>query len=258
MKEPPRETSPRREAIVVALDGPAGAGKSTVARKVAEALGFTLLDTGALYRTVALACRRTGVSFDDAAGATSVAERLVQDRRMVLEKVETAAGGRATTDMRIRLDGELVGDTIRTAEISMGASTVSAIGGVRTALLDVQRDFVRHSSGVRGLVCEGRDIGTVIFPDADVKIFLTASVDERARRRHPELLAKDPAITLEQTRAAVIARDAQDEGRAVAPLRKADDAIVVDSTGGQVEETVARILALVEARLAARDGEGAR
>ena len=230
----------RNRAIVVALDGPAGAGKSTIARRTAQALEFTLLDTGALYRVVALACEREGVSWNEEQAATAVAERLVREGRMRLEPTQGSG-------MRILLDGADVGGLIRTPSISMGASTVSAIGGVRTALLDVQRDFVK---GVRGLVCEGRDIGTVIFPDADVKIFLTASVDERAQRRHGEFLAKDPTMTLAQTKAAVIARDAQDENRKVAPLRRADDAIVVDSTGADVEDTVAKVIALVRQKLA--------
>jgi cytidylate kinase len=226
-------------AIVVALDGPAGAGKSTIARRTAQALSFTLLDTGALYRVVALACERAGVSWNDEQAATTVAEGLVRQERMRLEPTEGFS-------MRILLDGADVSGLIRTPSISMGASTVSAIGGVRHALLDVQRDFAK---GVRGLVCEGRDIGTVIFPDADVKIFLTASVDERAQRRHGEFLAKDPTMTLEQTKAAVVARDAQDENRKVAPLRRAEDAIVVDSTGADIEATVAKVIALVRARL---------
>ncbi|MEO7092814.1 MAG: (d)CMP kinase [Polyangiales bacterium] len=226
-------------AIVVALDGPAGAGKSTIARRTAQALGFTLLDTGALYRVVALACEREGVPWNEDA-ATAVAERLVRENRMRLEPTEGSG-------MRILLDGVDVSALIRTPSISMGASTVSAVGGVRHALLDVQRDFAK---GVRGLVCEGRDIGTVIFPHADVKIFLTASVDERAQRRHGEFLAKDATMTLDQTRQAVIERDAQDENRKVAPLRRADDAVVVDSTGSDLEATVEKVIALVREKLA--------
>ncbi len=233
-------------AFIVALDGPAGAGKSTIARRVAQAMGFTLLDTGAIYRTVALACERASVPFDDPR-ATGIAEALVTGERMVLLRG-------AETGMKILLDGVEVGEAIRTPTISMGASTVSATPGVRNALLDVQRRFAR--GGTTGLVAEGRDIGTVIFPDADLKIFLTASVDERARRRHGELLGKpkaDPTMTFEKTRADVMARDKQDESRAVAPLRQADDAVVVDSTGAEVDTTVGRVLALVRTRLQARD-----
>jgi cytidylate kinase len=151
--------------------------------------------------------------------------------------------------MRVRLDGEPIGQEIRTPSISMGASTVSAIAGVRTALLDLQRDF---ANGVQGLVAEGRDIGTVIFPDADVKLFLTATVEERAKRRHAEFLARDPAFTFERTLEAVIARDRQDETRAVAPLRRASDAIVVDSTGLTPDATADRALSIVRAKLGAR------
>ena len=234
------EASREERAFVVAVDGPAGAGKSTVARNVAQTLGFTLLDTGAIYRTVALACERAAVSWKDEAAATELTRKLVARGAMKLVPAEGSS-------MKLLLDGEEVSEAIRTPSISMGASTVSALAGVRTALLDVQRDFAK--GGIRGLVCEGRDIGTVIFPDADVKIFLTASVDERARRRHGEFVAKDPTFTLEQTRAAVIARDAQDETRVVAPLRRADDAVVVDSTGNEVAVTIARVLSIVREKL---------
>ena len=230
----------RDKAIVIALDGPAGAGKSTVAQRIARAFGFTLLDTGAIYRTVALAAERAGVAWTDHAGLVRLTEDLASKKRIVLEPTEGSG-------MRVRLDGEPIGQEIRTPSIGMGASTVSAIAGVRTALLSLQRDFVH---GVQGLVAEGRDIGTVIFPDADVKLFLTATVEERAKRRHAEFLARDPAFTLERTLEAVIARDRQDETREVAPLRKADDAIEVDSTAITPEQTADRALAIVRAKLA--------
>ena len=224
-----------RKPFVVALDGPAGAGKSTVARRLAQAFGFTLLDTGAIYRTVALAAERAGIGFDDERRLVALATDLTANRRLILQP--TAGSG-----MRVVLDGEPLGDELRTPNISMGASTVSAIGGVRVALLELQRSF---ASGVQGLVAEGRDIGTVIFPDADVKIFLTASVADRASRRFPEFSAKDPTYTLERTRDSVVARDAQDESRPVAPLRKADDAIAVDSTGQDAETTIRDVIEIV-------------
>ncbi|MGZ3418229.1 MAG: (d)CMP kinase [Polyangiales bacterium] len=224
-------------SAIIAMDGPAGAGKSTVARKLAQALGFTLLDTGALYRTVALAADRAGASFDDGARVTAIAEDLVHRAAIVIEPTEGSG-------MRVRLEGVDVGDAIRSPKMSMGASTVSAIPGVRAALLDLQRDFAREGHA-KGVVTEGRDIGTVVFPNADLKIFLTASVDERARRRHAELAQKGTVVTLEETRAEVIQRDDQDSKRAIAPLRRADDAVLVDSSEIDLEGTVARILTIV-------------
>jgi cytidylate kinase len=153
--------------------------------------------------------------------------------------------------MRVLIDGVDVGDQIRTPKISMGASTVSAIPGVRAALLDLQRDFAKRGLA-KGVVAEGRDIGTVIFPDADLKIFLTASVDQRARRRHAELAAKGNPATLDETRAEVIARDKQDESRAIAPLKRADDAVLVDSSDCDLDQTVARCLELAKQRLGDR------
>src|SRR5262249_30242594 len=135
----------------------------------------------------------------------------------------------------------------RTPDMSMGASTVSAMVGVRAALLDLQRSFAR-TGDAKGVVAEGRDIGTVVFPDADVKLFLTASVDERARRRHKELVQKGSDASFDKTREEVVPRDAQDSNRAIAPLRKADDAIVIDTTEFGIDEAVSRVLALVGAR----------
>ncbi len=226
--------------IVVAMDGPAGAGKSTVARRLSETLGYTLLDTGALYRTVALACHRMGLTKLDEDAVTRVAEDVVRRGALVIEK--TPSG------MDVRLEGELVGEAIRSPEMSMGASTVSAIPGVRAALLDVQRSFAAKGLGV---VCEGRDIGTVVFPDAAAKIFLTASIDARAARRHSELVAKRGAAapSLEETRQEVAQRDEQDKNRAIAPLKQADDAVLVDSTGMALDAVVARCLELVRARV---------
>ncbi len=234
-----------RRSAIIAMDGPAGAGKSTVARRLAQALAFTLLDTGALYRAVALAADRAGVPFDDAARVEALAWDLV--RRGAL-RIEPAQG----SGMRILLDGEDPGDAIRTPRMSMGASTVSAIPGVRAALLDLQRDFAR-AGDARGVVCEGRDIGTVVFPDADLKIFLTASVDERARRRHAELASKGTDVSLAQTRDEVAARDAQDERRTIAPLRRADDAVLVDTSDLDLEGAVARCLELARATLEGRE-----
>lgn len=228
-------------SAIIAMDGPAGAGKSSVARRLAQLLGFTLLDTGALYRTVAFAADRAGIAFDESERVAAVADDLVRRGAIRIEPTEGSG-------MRVLLEGIDVGDAIRTPKMSMGASTVSAIPGVRAALLDVQRDFAR-AGHARGVVCEGRDIGTVVFPEADVKIFLTASVDERARRRHAELAARGSSASLDETRSEVSKRDEQDERRTIAPLRRADDALLVDSSDTDLEGTVARCLDIVRARL---------
>jgi CMP/dCMP kinase len=228
-------------SAIIAMDGPAGAGKSSVARRLAGALGFTLLDTGALYRAVALACDRAGVAFDDGPRASAIAEDVV--RRGALE-IEPGPG----SGMIVKLDGVDVSGDIRTPRLSMGASTVSAIPGVRAALLDLQRDFAKRGLA-KGVVAEGRDIGTVIFPDADLKIFLTASVDRRAQRRHSELTERGSMVSLEETREEVIARDKQDEGRAIAPLRRADDAILVDSSDLDLDAVLDRCLELAKEKL---------
>jgi cytidylate kinase len=230
-------------SAIIAMDGPAGAGKSTVARRLAQSLGFMLLDTGALYRAVAYAAHRAGVSFEDHVRVTFLAEDLVHRRAIGIEPTEGSG-------MRVVLDGQPLGDEIRAPKISMAASVVSAIPGVRAALLDLQRNFAAGGLA-KGVVAEGRDIGTVIFPDADLKLFLTASVDERARRRHVELAAKGDTVTFEQTRDEVIARDQQDERRTIAPLRCADDAVVVDSSDLDSDGALARCLELVRERLGA-------
>lgn len=237
----PRPAIQGRSIPVVALDGPAGAGKSTVARRVAQALGFTLLDTGALYRVVAFASERAGVPWTDAEGVTEVGRALVAEGRLVIEPTDDSG-------MRVRLDGVDLGDALRTPAASMGASRVSAFPGVREALLDLQRDFARGGDST-GVVCEGRDIGTVVFPNAAVKIFLTASVDRRAERRHRELLDKGQQVDFAATRADVVQRDAQDEGRAIAPLRRADDAVLLDSSTLTLDETVARVLEIVSEKI---------
>ena len=212
----------------MAIDGPAGAGKSTVARMLADALGFVLVDTGAMYRTVALAAERQGIAWSAGPGLGALTHRLVEDAALAFER-DPARG------VRVKLGGEDVSDAIRTPEIGMGASTVSAHPEVRAALLDLQRQ-----AGARGgVVLEGRDIGTVVFPEAEVKFFLTAAAEIRARRRFDELIAKGVKdATFEQTLEDVRRRDAQDSGRAVAPLKQAETAILVDSSDKTIDETV--------------------
>jgi cytidylate kinase len=223
-----------RTSPIVAIDGPAGAGKSTVARRLADALAYVLVDTGAMYRAVALAAQRDGVAWSDGPRLAALAHGLVEKKALAFER-DPGLG------VRVKLAGEDISDAIRTPEIAQGASTVSAHGEVRAVLLELQRLAGRAG----GVVLEGRDIGTVVFPEAEVKFFLTASAEVRASRRHAELVAKGQTVTLEDTLADVKRRDAQDEGRAVAPLKRADTAILVDSTNLSFEETVANMLAHV-------------
>ena len=225
--------------FVVAIDGPAGAGKSTVARRVAERLAFALVDTGSLYRAAALLASRAGVRLEDVDGVERCVVEAVDAGRMVLVAGE---GGRT----RVHLDGIDPGDALRTPEVSMGASAVAAYPGVRSALLAPQRAFGR----TQGVVLEGRDIGTVVFPDAALKVFLTATPAARAQRRCDELRAKGVAADYGVTLAEVVHRDRQDSERAIAPLREAADAVRVDSTALGPDAVVDRIVALAEARRA--------
>lgn len=226
-----------RPRPIVAIDGPAGAGKSTVARRLADTLGFVLVDTGALYRTVAVSAKRSGVPWNDAARVGELADALVARGAIAFDR--DAARG-----VRVHLDGDDVTDAIREPDIGMGASTVSAHKAVRDALLDLQRQAGRSG----GVVLEGRDIGTVVFPDAEVKFFLTARPEVRARRRFDELVAKGQPVTLDDTLAEVRRRDEQDTTRAVAPLRQAPDAVLIDNSEFGVDETVARMAARVRER----------
>jgi len=234
----------------VAIDGPAGAGKSTVARGLANRLGFVLVDTGALYRAVALAAKRAGIDWNDEPRVAAVAERMVSEQRIRLERAENVAPPsgdrmhRGGSGIRVMLGEEDVSTAIRAPDMSLGASRVSAIPAVRAALLDLQRQAGKDG----GVVLEGRDIGTVVFPDAEVKFFLTASPEERARRRFEELVARGASVTLEETLADVIRRDKADTERPVAPLRQADDALLVDSGDRAVDEIIETMARIVESR----------
>jgi len=228
---------PGRSRPIVAIDGPAGAGKSTVARKLADALGFVLVDTGALYRAVALAAKRTGVAWEDGTAVTALADALVARQGLAFARD-------AERGVRVVLDGQDVSEAIRAPDMGMGASTVSAHKGVRAALLDLQRQAGREG----GVVLEGRDIGTVVFPEAEVKFFLTARPEVRARRRHEEQSARGATMTLEETLADVLRRDDQDTNRPVAPLRQAADAVLIDNSDITIDETVVRMAERVRAR----------
>jgi len=232
-------SGPPRQRPIVAIDGPAGAGKSTVARLLADALGFVLVDTGALYRAVALAAQRAGLAFDDGPRVGALAHAMVADDSLALERDHAGS-------VRVRLEGADVTDAIRTPEIGMGASTVSAHKEVREALLEMQRRAGRAG----GVVVEGRDIGTVVFPDADVKFFLTARPEVRARRRYDELNAKGLPVTLDATLEEVRRRDDQDTTRTVAPLRQAADAILIDDSDLSIEQTVTTMASEVRRRSA--------
>ncbi len=220
-----------RTRPIVAIDGPAGAGKSTVARGVADRLGFVLVDTGAIYRVVALAAERAGIAWSDAKNLGDLAQKLVQNTSIRFEGT------------RVMLANEDVSIAIRTPQMGMGASQVSAHPEVRAALLDLQRQAGKDG----GVVLEGRDIGTVVFPDAEVKVFLTASPEVRAHRRYEELVAKgNKDVSLASTLEDVKKRDAQDTGRAHAPLRRAEGATLVDSSSLTIDEVVAKIAALAK------------
>ena len=210
--------------IVVAIDGPSGSGKSTVARAVAAELGLPVLDTGAMYRAVTLAVLEAGVALDDAAAAAAIARA----SEITVENGVTTLNGR---DVTSEIRGPLVTGAV---------SIVSAHPEVREILVARQRAWVaRHGGGV----VEGRDIGTVVFPDATVKVFLVASDDERARRRHRDEVAAARAVAVADVKAALDRRDAIDSGRAVSPLRPADDAIVIDTTNLDVDSVVAEVVA---------------
>jgi CMP/dCMP kinase len=218
--------------LVVAIDGPAGAGKSTTARMLAERLGYALLDTGAIYRTLALLARRRGIAWEDGTGVAALAAEL--DIAFHLD-----AGVN-----RVRVGGDDITQAIRTPEMSDGASRVSALPEVRAALLDLQRRL----GAAGGVVVEGRDIGTVVFPDAEAKFYLTASAAERARRRAAELRAAGRPADEAEVQAEMEARDRRDMSRPVAPLRAADDAVTVDSSTLSADEVVDAMAALIERR----------
>ena len=216
-----------RARPVVAIDGPAGPAKTTVTRRVAAELGYVLVDTGALYRAVALAAKQASVDWGDEPAVGALA------RELALRE-----GIRFEPGQRVLLDGSDVSTAIRTQEIAEGASRVSAQPEVRAALLDMQRNAGRAG----GVVLEGRDIGTVVFPDAEAKFFLTASTEVRARRRYEELVARGEPADLSVIADEVRARDRRDSTRPIAPLRQAEDAILVDSSALSVDEVVRSIV----------------
>ena len=225
---------PRSPAPVLTIDGPSGSGKGTVSRLLAQALGWHLLDSGALYRAIGYAASMAGIDLSDAEAVTRCAEATRIRFR------DPGDGG----ETRVIVNGHDASDEIRTETCGAAASAIAAIASVRAVLLDLQRGFRR----VPGLVADGRDMGTVIFPDAATKVFLTASAAERARRRHKQLKAKGLDVTLAALLHEIEARDARDASRAVAPLRAAPDAVVIDTTGMPALAAADRVLALVRGR----------
>jgi len=207
---------------VITIDGPTASGKGTIAAGVAERLGFNYLDSGSLYRLVALKARSAAVSLENEQALTALAGSL----RPLF------AGG------RIRLDGDDVTDLIRLESIGVAASRLAVLAGVRAALVQIQRGF----RAPPGLVADGRDMGTVIFPDAELKIFLTADVRSRAERRHKQLIEKGFSSNITGLLEVLRERDNRDANRAVSPLRAAEDAVVIDSTRLSIEQTVEQVL----------------
>jgi len=220
-------------AINIAIDGPAGAGKSSTAKLIAKKLGYIYVDTGALYRTVGLYSIRKGIDTKDA-------EKVIATLPDVKVELKFIDGSQ-----HVFLNGEDVSDAIRTPEASMGASNVSAIPKVREFLFDLQRSIAANNN----CIMDGRDIGTVVLPNADVKIFLTASVEERANRRYKEMLEKGESADYNDILEDIKKRDYQDSHREIAPLRQADDAIFVDNGGYDLESGTEYLLGIIKEHL---------
>lgn len=215
--------------IAVAIDGPVGAGKSTVAKLIAKKLGIIYVDTGAMYRSVGLYAVRNGIQTNDAEKLKEIIDEINLDVE-IIDGVQN-----------IFMNGENVSDLIRTPQISMAASNVSAVIEVRNKLVDIQRDLSKSKS----VIMDGRDIGTVVLPNADTKIYLTASPEERAKRRYNELINKGSKVSYQEVYDDLIIRDRNDSTRAASPLKAADDAIILDTTGMSLEEVVNESIKLI-------------
>lgn len=219
--------------VSIAIDGPAGAGKSSVAKAAAKRLGFIYVDTGALYRTIGLKFSRLG--FDTELNCDI--EKVLSDTDIKIAFVDG--------EQRVLLDGEDVSDLIRTPEASMMASAVSAKPPVRAFLLEMQRKLARENN----VLMDGRDIGTVVLPDATVKIFLTASVEERAQRRYKELTEKGMEVSYQSIYDDIVKRDYNDSHREIAPLKPAEDSVLADTSGNTVEQSVDMLVKIIDERL---------
>ncbi|NLW78875.1 MAG: (d)CMP kinase [Ruminococcaceae bacterium] len=249
--------------IAIAIDGPSGAGKSTLSRALAEALGYLYVDTGALYRAIGLAALRAGVPTKDAAALQALLPAITLELRYVdgeqregrLSAEPSRSDGEPDAartapgrEQRVFLGDEDVSDAIRTEAVGMAASDVSAHQPVRDFLLETQRRLARENN----VIMDGRDIGTVVLPDAGIKIFLTATAEERAARRTRQLQEKGEAADYATVLADVKLRDYNDSHRAAAPLKQADDAVLVDSTGESFDESLARLLKLIKEKRGAQ------
>jgi cytidylate kinase len=226
------ETS-KRKRLTIAIDGPSGAGKSTVARFLAKRLGYVYIDTGAMYRSVALRVKEKGISPEDELALNQLASSL---------HITFITEGEQT---RVCCDGEDITSAIRSPEISRLASYISKQKGVREALVQMQREMGKKG----GVILEGRDIGTVVFPDADVKFYLDAKSDERVRRRYHEMVEKGVKVDFRETQEELIQRDHNDMHRIHSPLKKANDALFIDSTHRSVEEVVEEMVHMVKAKV---------
>ena len=220
--------------VKIAIDGPAGAGKSTIAKIVAKELGFIYIDTGAMYRAVALKAIRNNI---DTKSQINEVCSLLDDLNIDIRHDKEG--------QLVFLDNEDVTDKIRTSEVSVGASNVACIPEVRMKLVELQRKLAEKHN----VIMDGRDIGTYVLPDADVKIFLTASVEERAKGRYDEMILKGYKCTFEEVKKDIEYRDQNDSSRAFAPLRPADDAIIIDTTGNELNQSVDIILNTIKERL---------
>ncbi len=218
-----------KKRLIITVDGPAGSGKSTVSRILAGKISYMYLDTGLLYRAIAYRAMQHGISIADDEALRELCDG-------ISIPLETCG------DMRVLIDGEDVSDNVRTEEIGMLASSISAVPAVRDALLPLQRSAGKHG----GVVTEGRDMGTVVFPNADVKFFLDADVDERARRRYEQLIENGGNANLDEVKQGLNVRDYRDTRRAVAPLRPADDSVVIDTTGIDVDGVIEKMAIIVE------------
>lgn len=228
------ESKTSSKPVAVAIDGPVGAGKSSIAREAAKRLGFIYCDTGALYRAVGLFCVRNGVDTKNAAGVASQLDKIHIEIRLI------------DGTQLVFLNGENVSEEIRLPEISMAASAVSAVPEVRAALLDLQRETAAKSSAIM----DGRDIGTVVLPNADVKIFLTASPEIRAKRRFDELKAKGGNTTFEDVLRDLNERDYADTHRETAPLKQAEDAVLADTSELDFEQSVELVCGIIKGKTA--------
>jgi len=219
-----------KKALVIALDGPSGAGKSTIARLLAQQLGYIYIDSGAMYRAIGWKVKQEGI---DPSDEERLAELCLRTEILIRND---------NSDPKVYVDGKDVSGMIRTQEMGMMASSVSKSPSVRARLLTLQRELGKNG----GVVMDGRDIGTVVFPDAEIKFFLDASTEERGRRRYLELMAKGIDVELGRITEEIRDRDEQDSSRALAPLRKADDALLLDSTHMSIEDVLTMMLSIVK------------